>query len=69
MKKKVAVREPAPETHYRRRTTDADGLATFELDPPGAWIVHLAHMATPADGAGPPALLTSSMALVAGPAD
>ena len=48
---------------YRSAVTDRLGRASFELDRPGRWIVHLAHKGH----GGGWALFQSSLTLTVGP--
>ena len=61
----VAVAEGSSARAYRSAVTDGSGRASFELDRPGRWIVHLAHKGR--DGERGWALFQSSLMLTVGP--
>jgi len=61
----VAVAEGSSGRAYRSAVTDGRGEASFELDRPGRWLVHLAHKGR--DGERGWALFQSSLVLTVGP--
>jgi len=61
----VAVAEGSSGRTYRSAVTDGRGEASFDLDRPGRWLVHLAHKGR--DGERGWALFQSSLVLAVGP--
>jgi hypothetical protein len=61
----VAVAEGSSGRAYRSTVTDGRGDASFDLDRPGRWLVHLAHKGR--DGERGWALFQSSLVLTVGP--
>ena len=62
----VAVAESAPAESYKRAMTDTLGHASFDLDRPGRWLIHLAHKRLEHDPEPGWILLQSSLVLTVG---
>ena len=63
----VAAAESAPAESYKRAMTDTLGHASFDLDRPGRWLIHLAHKRLERGPEPGWILLQSSLVLSVGP--